>query len=137
MAGMSEKSPPSSLAYASNGYVLLVRRSMGRGSATQLDLHRRAQGKTRMEAVIEAEVLEKSLNGGLTFGEAEAAQIQNARERRDPSVTANLKQGAYLVAVQTLHGASQMPGFDVWSKRTTPAKAPVKRSPKRSRQLVP
>jgi hypothetical protein len=123
---MSEKRLPSSSAYASNGYVLLVRRSMGHGSAPQPDLHRRAQGSTRMEAVIEAEVLEKSLNGGLTFSEAETMQIQVARERRDPSVTASLKQGAYLVAVQTLHGASQMPGFDVWSKRTA-VKKPAKR----------
>ncbi len=80
-----------------------------------------------MEAVIEAEALERSLNGGLTFGEAEAAQIQVARERRDPLVTATLKQGAYLVTVQTLHGASQMPGFDTWSKRTGPQKAAAKK----------
>ena len=107
---------------------------MGRGSASQPDLHRRAQGSTRIEAVIEAEVLEKSLNGGLTFGEAEAAQIQNARERRDPLVTANLKQGAYLVAVQTLHGASQMPGFEVWGNRTAAKKnVPAKKSAARSR----
>ena len=83
-----------------------------------------------MEAVIEAEALEKSLNGGLTFGEAEAAQIQAARERRDPQVTAGLKQGAYLVTVQTLHGASQMPGFAIWSKRTDVPKAGAKRTAK-------
>jgi hypothetical protein len=94
----------------------------------QNDLHRRALGKTRVEAVVEAEALERSLNGGLTFAEAEAAQIQLARERRDPKVTAELKQGAYLVAVQTLHGASKMQGFPVWSKRKTAAvKAPSRR----------
>jgi hypothetical protein len=44
-------------------------------------------------------------------------------------VTAGLKQGAYLVAVQTLHGASKMQGFSIWSMR----KAPVpKRAPARS-----
>lgn len=95
----------------------------------QNDLHRRALGKTRVEAVIEAENLEKELNGGLTFAEAEAAQIQAARELRDPKVTAGLKQGAYLVGVQTLHGASKMQGFPIWSKRkATPAKKPARRS---------
>jgi hypothetical protein len=67
------------------------------------DLHRPAQGKTRVEAVDEAEAFEKELNDGLTFAEAEAAQIQTARELRDPKVTAALRQGAYMVAVQTLH----------------------------------
>jgi hypothetical protein len=113
----------------SPGYVLLVRRSIGRGSVMQNDLHRPALGKTRVEAVHEAESLEKELNGGLTFADAEAAQIQTARELRDPKVTAGLKQGAYLVAVQTLHGASKMQGFSIWSMR----KAPVpKRAPARS-----
>ncbi len=101
----------------SPGYVLLVRRSIGRGSVMQNDLHRSARGKTRGEAVHEAEALEKALNGGLTFAEAESAQIQTARERRDPKVTASLKEGAYLVGVQTLHGASKMQGFATWSKR--------------------
>jgi hypothetical protein len=96
----------------------------------QNDLHRRARGKTRIEAVIEAEALEKELNGGLTFAEAEAAQIQMVRERRDPKVTAALKDGAYLVAVQTLHGASKMQGFPIWSKRTS---VPIKAGPKKAK----
>lgn len=132
MAGMSEKRPPSSSTPVTNGYVLVVRRSMGRGSAMQHDLHRRARGTSRIEAVIEAEALEKELNGGLTFGEAEAAQIQVARERRDPQITASLKHGALMVTVQTLHGASQMPGFSEWSKRTTAPKTSAKRLAKRS-----
>jgi len=96
----------------------------------QSDLHRRALGRTRPEAVGEADAFERALNGGLTFAEAEAAQIQTARELRDPEVTAGLKQGAFMVAVQTLHGASKMPGFDTWSKRkpaAPPAKAPSKK----------
>jgi hypothetical protein len=112
---------------SSPGYVLLVRRSIGRGSVMQNQLHRRAHGKNRAEAVLEAEALEKELNGGRTFAEAEAAQIQTARELRDPKVTAGLKEGAYLVAVQTLHGASKMQGFATWSKRKAPpAQVPQK-----------
>ncbi|MGC4071070.1 MAG: hypothetical protein QM760_00820 [Nibricoccus sp.] len=129
MSGKQTTSPARS-APPSPGYVLLVRRSVGRGSVMQNDLHRRALGKTRAEAVLEAEVLEKELNGGLTFAEAEAAQIQTARELRDPKVTAGLKEGAYLVAVQTLHGASKMQGFTIWSKRKAPLKkaTPARRS---------
>lgn len=85
-----------------------------------------------MEAVIEAELLEKELNNGLTFGEAEAAQIQIAREHRDPLITAGLKNGAYMVTVQTLHGASQMPGFARWSKRIFVHPKPAAKSPKRT-----
>jgi hypothetical protein len=84
------------------------------------DLHRPAEGKTPVEAVDEAEALEKELNGGLTFAEAEAAQVQTARELRYPKVTAGLKQGAYMVAVQTLHGASKLQGFSIWSERKVP-----------------
>jgi hypothetical protein len=102
----------------------------------QNDLHRCSTGKTRVEAVLEAEALEKALNGGLTFAEAEAAQIQIARERKDPKVTANLKEGSYMVAVQTLHGASKMQGFSVWSKRKTAAVVkPAKAAPARSSKL--
>ncbi|MGC4074946.1 MAG: hypothetical protein QM760_21095 [Nibricoccus sp.] len=99
----------------------------------QNDLHRRALGKTRADAVGEADALERELNGGLTYGEAEAAQIQTARELRDPKVTANLKQGAFMVAVQTLHGASKMPGFQTWSKRKPTVSTAKPRSKKRRR----
>jgi hypothetical protein len=118
----------------SPGYVLLVRRSIGRGSVMLNDLHRQALGKTRVEAVDEAEALEKELNGGLTFADAEAAQIQTARELRDPKVTAGLKQGAYMVAVQTLHGASKLQGFSVWSERRVPAAKKAARLPTRRKR---
>gem|GEM_PF-5838732 len=80
-------------------------------------LHRMAVGKTRLEAAHEAELFERELNNGLTFAEAEARQIAEARIKRDAATTSAMNDGVYFVAIHTVHQASQMPGFDVWGKR--------------------